>query len=66
MGVARGPGGWVRTTPLLGKICEIDRENPLHRKNILNKSLKLTMKIRRDFIEIDPPFQNPGDAPVNK
>jgi hypothetical protein len=36
MGIAKGNRG-MQTSPLLGKIFEIDRENPLHRK----KSLKL-------------------------
>jgi hypothetical protein len=54
MGVARGG---MRTTPLLGNIFEIDRENPLHR----SKSMKLTVKIQ-DFLE-NYPFENPCDAP---
>jgi hypothetical protein len=41
----------MQTTPL-GKIFEIDSENPLHR----NKSWKFTVKIR-DLGENDPPFK---------
>jgi hypothetical protein len=43
----------MQTSPLLGKIFEIDRENPLHRK----KSLKLPWKSR--IFE----KQNHGEAP---
>jgi hypothetical protein len=39
MGVARGSGNANDPLPLLGKIFEIDQENPLHRKT----SLKLTV-----------------------
>jgi hypothetical protein len=48
----------MRTTPLLGKIFEIDCENPLHKK---------IFEIDHEnpgFLRKLPPFQSPGDAPV--
>jgi hypothetical protein len=50
------PGYTNDPTRLLGKIFEIDRENPQHRKKLWNWPVKI-----RDFWE-KAPLQNPGDV----